>query len=79
MAHATKDHILRVSNEAYFILNRLRSEDFSKHAQFQVYSFKFFKTEIKNRMRLKRNLTEENWSSIYRINWLDLQRKDKLF
>ncbi|KHJ86466.1 hypothetical protein OESDEN_13783 [Oesophagostomum dentatum] len=27
MAHATRDHVLRVSNEADFILNRLRAED----------------------------------------------------
>lgn len=36
MAHATRDHILRVANEADFILNRLRAEDISKHAQFEV-------------------------------------------
>ncbi|CAD6185951.1 unnamed protein product [Caenorhabditis auriculariae] len=35
MAHATRDHVLRVSNEADFILNRLRAEDVSKHAQFE--------------------------------------------
>ncbi|VDO38190.1 unnamed protein product [Brugia timori] len=35
MAHATRDHILRVANEADFILNRLRAEDISKHAQFE--------------------------------------------
>uniref|UniRef100_A0A915P9B6 BEACH-type PH domain-containing protein n=1 Tax=Meloidogyne floridensis TaxID=298350 RepID=A0A915P9B6_9BILA len=35
MAHATRDHILRVANEADFILNRLRAEDVSKHAQFE--------------------------------------------
>lgn len=36
MAHATRDHVLRVANEADFILNRLRAEDVSKHAQFEV-------------------------------------------
>jgi hypothetical protein len=36
MAHATRDHILRVANEADFILNRLRAEDVSKHSQFDV-------------------------------------------
>jgi len=41
MAHATRDHILRVANEADFILNRLRAEDVSKHAQFEV-SFLIF-------------------------------------
>lgn len=35
MAHATRDHVLRVANEAEFILNRLRAEDVSKHAQFE--------------------------------------------
>ncbi|KJH44683.1 hypothetical protein DICVIV_09290 [Dictyocaulus viviparus] len=35
MAHATRDHVLRVSNEADFILNRLRAEDVSKHALFE--------------------------------------------
>lgn len=39
MAHATRDHILRVANEADFILNRLRAEDVSKHAQFEVNIF----------------------------------------
>jgi hypothetical protein len=36
MAHATRDHILRVANEADFILNRLRAEDVTKHAEFEV-------------------------------------------
>ncbi|VDK48951.1 unnamed protein product [Anisakis simplex] len=35
MAHATRDHVLRVANEADFILNRLRAEDVTKHAQFE--------------------------------------------
>uniref|UniRef100_A0A1I7XJX4 DUF4704 domain-containing protein n=1 Tax=Heterorhabditis bacteriophora TaxID=37862 RepID=A0A1I7XJX4_HETBA len=35
MAHATRDHVLRVSNEADFILNRLRAEDVGKHAHFE--------------------------------------------
>uniref|UniRef100_A0A183CMQ5 BEACH-type PH domain-containing protein n=1 Tax=Globodera pallida TaxID=36090 RepID=A0A183CMQ5_GLOPA len=38
MAHATRDHILRVANEADFILNRLRAEDVGKHAQFESES-----------------------------------------
>ncbi|VDP08050.1 unnamed protein product [Heligmosomoides polygyrus] len=38
MAHATRDHVLRVSNEADFILNRLRAEDVSKHAHFESES-----------------------------------------
>ncbi|EFO98577.1 CRE-SEL-2 protein [Caenorhabditis remanei] len=38
MAHATRDHVLRVANEADFILNRLRAEDVGKHAQFEAES-----------------------------------------
>lgn len=36
MAHATRDHILRVANEADFILNRLRADDVAKHAEFET-------------------------------------------
>lgn len=36
LAHATRDHIVRVANEADFILNRLRAEDVAKHAEFEV-------------------------------------------
>uniref|UniRef100_A0A1I8AI95 Putative neurobeachin homolog n=1 Tax=Steinernema glaseri TaxID=37863 RepID=A0A1I8AI95_9BILA len=38
MAHATRDHVLRVANEAEFILNRLRAEDVTKHSQFESES-----------------------------------------
>jgi len=37
MAHATRDHILRVANEADFILNRLRADDVAKHAEFETF------------------------------------------
>lgn len=33
-----KDHIVRVANEAEFILNRQRAEDVHKHAEFEVES-----------------------------------------
>lgn len=33
-----KDHIVRVANEAEFILNRQRAEDVHKHAEFEVYT-----------------------------------------
>jgi hypothetical protein len=46
MAHATRDHILRVANEADFILNRLRAEDVSKHSQFDVRFDKLLKNAI---------------------------------
>lgn len=32
-----KDHIVRVANEAEFILNRQRAEDVHKHAEFEVW------------------------------------------
>lgn len=38
LAHASKDHIVRVANEADFILNRLRAEDVKKHAEFESFS-----------------------------------------
>ena len=31
-----KEHIVRVSNEAEFILNRMRAEDVLRHAEFEV-------------------------------------------
>ena len=36
LAHATRDHIVRVANEADFILNRMRAEDVQRHAEFEV-------------------------------------------
>jgi len=34
-----KDHIVRVANEAEFILNRMRADDVLKHADFEVRIF----------------------------------------
>ena len=45
LAHATRDHIVRVANEAEFILNRMRAEDVQKHAEFEVQSL-FLKKRI---------------------------------
>lgn len=43
LCHAMKDHIVRVANEAEFILNRQRAEDVHKHAEFEVNAtFSFF-------------------------------------
>jgi len=36
LAHATRDHVVRVANEAEFILNRMRADDVQKHAEFEV-------------------------------------------
>lgn len=36
LSHAMKDHIVRVANEAEFILNRMRADDVLKHAEFEV-------------------------------------------
>lgn len=37
LSHAMKDHIVRVANEAEFILNRMRADDVLKHAEFEVW------------------------------------------
>ncbi|CAG0917437.1 unnamed protein product [Notodromas monacha] len=34
LSHAMKDHIVRVANEADFILNRMRADDVMKHVEF---------------------------------------------
>lgn len=34
LSHAMKDHIVRVANEAEFILNRMRADDILKHSDF---------------------------------------------
>jgi len=39
LSHAMKDHIVRVANEADFILNRMRADDVLKHADFEVCQF----------------------------------------
>ncbi|KPJ19693.1 Neurobeachin [Papilio machaon] len=36
LSHAMRDHIVRVANEAEFILNRMRADDVLKHADFEV-------------------------------------------
>lgn len=38
LSHAMKDHIVRVANEADFILNRMRADDVLKHADFESQS-----------------------------------------
>ncbi|VDN15830.1 unnamed protein product, partial [Dibothriocephalus latus] len=38
LAHATRDHILRVAQEADFILSRLRTLDLRRHADFRLMS-----------------------------------------
>ncbi|CAF0718488.1 unnamed protein product [Brachionus calyciflorus] len=35
LGHASKDHIVRVANEADFILNRMRADDVKKHSEFE--------------------------------------------
>ncbi|KAL1460160.1 hypothetical protein WDU94_012097, partial [Cyamophila willieti] len=37
LSHAMKDHIVRVANEAEFILNRMRADDVLKHAEFEAH------------------------------------------
>ncbi|KAG7254668.1 hypothetical protein CRUP_020190, partial [Coryphaenoides rupestris] len=35
LSHTMKDHLVRVANEAEFILSRQRAEDIHKHAEFE--------------------------------------------
>jgi len=42
LAHATRDHIVRVANEAEFILNRMRADDVQKHAEFEASCWEDF-------------------------------------
>ncbi|XP_046901168.1 LOW QUALITY PROTEIN: lipopolysaccharide-responsive and beige-like anchor protein [Hypomesus transpacificus] len=37
LSHTMKDHLVRVANEAEFILSRQRAEDIHKHAEFESY------------------------------------------
>ena len=47
LSHAMKDHIVRVANEADFILSRMRADDVLKHAEFEVScSSLFFQSEL---------------------------------
>ncbi|KAM9733236.1 neurobeachin isoform 4-T4 [Menidia menidia] len=41
LCHAMKDHIVRVANEAEFILNRQRAEDVHKHAEFESHCVQY--------------------------------------
>lgn len=41
-----KDHIVRVANEAEFILNRMRAEDVVKHADFEVYGLLLWRCKV---------------------------------
>lgn len=52
-----KDHIVRVANEAEFILNRQRAEDVHKHSDFEVQTAPFF-------------LTSDIKVSVCRVFWL---------
>lgn len=36
LSHTMKDHLVRVANEAEFILSRQRAEDIHRHAEFEV-------------------------------------------
>ena len=46
LSHAMKDHIVRVANEAEFILNRMRADDVLKHADFEVLICLFFPIRV---------------------------------
>ncbi|KAL1023739.1 hypothetical protein UPYG_G00045400 [Umbra pygmaea] len=41
LSHTMKDHLVRVANEAEFILSRQRAEDIQKHAEFESHSAQY--------------------------------------
>ncbi|KAJ8000657.1 hypothetical protein DPEC_G00182640 [Dallia pectoralis] len=41
LSHTMKDHLVRVANEAEFILSRQRAEDIHKHAEFESHSAQY--------------------------------------
>ena len=43
-----KDHLVRVANEAEFILSRQRAEDINRHAEFEVRNDIFLKKQTQN-------------------------------
>lgn len=55
-----KDHIVRVANEAEFILNRMRADDVLKHADFEVRKWYLF---------LLSYFWEASWSSSGILNF----------
>lgn len=55
-----KDHIVRVANEAEFILNRQRAEDVHKHAEFEVLPFEL-KSVKKKKTALKIHSSKYTW------------------
>ncbi|EMP39652.1 Lipopolysaccharide-responsive and beige-like anchor protein [Chelonia mydas] len=40
LSQTMKDHLVRVANEAEFILSRQRAEDIHRHAEFEGHSLK---------------------------------------
>lgn len=49
LSHTMKDHLVRVANEAEFILSRQRTEDVHKHAEFEVRSEKKIPDRMENK------------------------------
>uniref|UniRef100_A0A8B9UP27 Lipopolysaccharide-responsive and beige-like anchor protein n=1 Tax=Anas zonorhyncha TaxID=75864 RepID=A0A8B9UP27_9AVES len=57
MSQTMKDHLVRVANEAEFILNRQRAEDINRHAEFEVRN-KILKTkQTKTHVHTKQTTT----------------------
>lgn len=59
-----KDHIVRVANEAEFILNRQRAEDVHKHAEFEVETMRFL---VALEIRCQQShTTDKSWTKLYK-------------
>lgn len=48
-----KEHLVRVANEAEFILSRQRAEDINRHAEFEVRKEIFFKKSKTQKLCLR--------------------------
>lgn len=64
-----KDHLVRVANEAEFILSRQRAEDIHKHAEFEV------STRSQRKSALTIFYCESNVFFCFSQNFYDYQKK----
>lgn len=71
LSHTMKDHLVRVANEAEFILSRQRAEDIHKHAEFEV------STQSQRKSALTILYSESNVFFVFPQNLYDYQKNPK--
>ncbi len=74
LSHAMKDHIVRVANEAEFILNRMRADDVLKHAEFES-ACAASKTERLEEEKMCDHLVRKyrlTFSCAFSLHWINL-------